>query len=109
MDAKVLGARGCLDTEGEKVSVVSAVTDQKGAHFLGCQHGIGLLAGDGAPVEATLLELLKSGQDHLILSFRGESFVMVRQPHFGVQGAATHRGVKLAVSYHGAMPAFLAA
>lgn len=108
-DTKVLGARCCLDTEGEQVLVVRAVTDQKSAHLLIRQHGIGILASDGAPVEATLLELLKCGQDHLILVVAGERFVMVRQPHVGVQGAAAHHGVKLAVSYHGAVPAFLAA
>lgn len=108
-NTEVLGARYRLDTEGEQVLVVGAVTDQKGAHLLIRQHGIGIPAGDGAPVEAALLELLKCGQDHVILVSAGERFVMVRQPHVGAREAAAHHGVKLAVSYHGAVPAFLAA
>lgn len=47
---------------------------------------------------------MKCGEDHLVLCPRGESLVMIRQPHVGVQGAAAHCGIKLAVSYHGAVP-----
>lgn len=105
MDAQVLGARRRLDAEGEQVSVVGAVPDEERAGGLGRQHGVGLLPGDGAPVEAALLELLERGEDHLVLRFGGESLVTVRQPHTGVQRAAAHCVVKLAVSYHGAVPA----
>lgn len=104
LDAQVLGARRRLDTEGEEVSVVRAVPDQEGAGSLCRQHGVGILPRDRAPVEATLLELVQSVEDHLVLHLGGERFVTVRQPHAGVQGAAAHRGVKLAVSYHGAVP-----
>lgn len=104
LDPQVLGARRCLDTEGEQVTVVRAVPDEEGAGGLGCQHGVGLLPIDGAPVEATLLELVERGEDHLVLRL-GESLETVRQPHVGVQEAAAHCGVKLAVSYHGAVPA----
>lgn len=91
------------------MSVVRAVPDEEGACALGCQHAVGLLASDGAPVEATLLELVKRGQDHLVLRLGGESLVTVRQPHVGVQGAAAHCGVaQLAVSYHGAVHALWA-
>lgn len=105
LDAQVLGARRRLDTEGEQVPVVRAVPDQERAGGLGRQHGVGLLPGDGAPVEATLLELVERGEDHLVLRLGGEGLVTVRQPHAGVQEAAAHCGVKLAVSYHGAVPA----
>lgn len=105
LDAQVLGARRCLDTEGKQVSVVRAVPHDKGAGGLGRQHGIGLLPGDGAPVEATLLELVKRGEHHLVLRLGSERLVTVRQPHAGVQEAAAHCGFKLAVSYHGAVPA----
>lgn len=104
-DAQVLGARLRLDTEGEQVPVVRAVPDEKGAGGLGRQHGVGLLPGDGAPVEAALLHLVECGEDHLVLRLGGKSLVMVRQPHVGVQEAAAHRGVKLAVGDHGAVPA----
>lgn len=87
------------------MTVVRAVPDEKSAGGLRCQHGIGLLSSDGAPVEATLLELVECGEDHLVLRLGGESLVTVRQPHVGVQKAAAHRGVKLAVSYHGAVAA----
>lgn len=104
LDTQVLGARRRLDTEGEQVSVVGAVPDEERAGGLGRQHGVGLLPGDGAPVEATLLELVERVEDHLVLRLGGESLVTVRQPHAGVQEAAAHCGVKLAVSYHGAVP-----
>lgn len=104
LDTQVFGARRRLDTEGEQVTVVGAVPDEESAGGLGCQHGIGLLSSDGAPVEATLLEFVERGEDHLVLGL-GESLVTVRQPHVGVQKAAAHRGVKLAVSYHGAVAA----
>lgn len=105
LDAQVLGARRRLDTEGEQVSVVRAVSDEERAGSLGRQHGIGFLPGDRAPVEATLLQLLERGEDHLVLRLRDESLVTVRQPHVGVQEAAAHCVVKLAVSYHGSVPA----
>lgn len=104
LDAEVLGSGHRLDAEGEQVTVVRAVPDQEGAGGLGCQHGVGLLSIDGAPVEATLLEFVERGKDHLVLRFRAKSLVTVRQPHVGVQVAAAHGGVKLAVSYHGAVP-----
>lgn len=104
LDAQVLGARRRLDAEGEQVPVVRAVPDEERAGGLGRQHGVGLLAGDGAPVEAALLELVERGEDHLVLRLGGESLVTVRQPHTGVQEAAAHCGFKLAVSYHGAVP-----
>lgn len=104
LDAKVLGARPRLDTEGEQVPVVGAVPDHEGASGLGRQHGVGLLPVDGAPVEAALLELVQRGEHHLVLRLGGESLVTVRQPHAGVHEAAAHCGVKLAVSYHGAVP-----
>lgn len=85
--------------------VVGAVSDEEGAGGLSRQHGIGLLPSDGPPIEATLLQLVKCGEDHLILGFGGERFKTLRQPHAGVQEAAAHCGVKLAVSYHGAVPA----
>ena len=84
--------------------VVGAVPDEEGTGGLGRQHGIRLLPGDGAPVEAALLELVERGEDHLVLRLGGERLVKVRQPHVGVQEAAAHCGVKLAVSYHGAVP-----
>lgn len=105
LNAQVLGARRSLDAEGEQVPVVRAVPDEERASGLGCQHGVGLLPSDGAPVEATLLELVERGQDHLVLRLGGEGLVTVRQPHVGVQEAAAHCVVKLAVSYHGAVPA----
>lgn len=105
LDAQVLGARGRLDTEGEQVPVVGAVPDEERAGCLVRQHGVGILPGDGAKVEATLLEFVERGEDHLVLRLGGESLVKVRQPHVGVQEAAAHCGVKLAVSYHGAVPA----
>lgn len=85
LDAQILGARRRLDTEGEQVSVVRTVPHKEGAGGLFCQHGIGLLSCDGTPVEATLLEFLESGEDHLVLRLGGESFVTVRQPHVGIQ------------------------
>lgn len=109
LDAQVLGARRRLDTEGEQVSVVGAVPDEERARCLARQHGVGLLPSDGAPVEATLLEFVEGGEDHLVLRFGGESLVTVWQPHAGVQEAAAHCGVKLAVSYHGALPDLYAA
>lgn len=87
------------------MSVVRAVPNEERAGGLGRQHAVGLLPSDGAPVEATLLELVESGEDHLVLRLGGESLVTVRQPHVGVQEAAAHCGVKLAVSYHGAVTA----
>ena len=81
--------------------VVGAVPEEECAGGLSCQHGIGLLPGDGAPVEATLLELVQCGEDHLVLRLGGEGLVTLRQPHVGVQDAAAHCVVKLAVSYHG--------
>lgn len=105
LDAQVLCARRRLDTEGEQVPVVGAISDEECAGGLGRQHGVGLLPGDGAPVEATLLELVECGEDHLVLCLGGERLVTVRQPHVGVQEAAAHCVVKLAVSYHGAVPA----
>lgn len=104
LDAQVLGARRRLDAEGEQVAVVGTVPNEERACRLCRQYGIGLLPSDGAPVEATLLELVERGEDHLVLRF-GESLVTVRQPHVGVQEAAAHCVVKLAVSYHGAVPA----
>lgn len=104
LDAQVLGARRRLDAEGKQVSVVGAVPDEERAVGLGRQHGVGLLTSDGGPVEAALLELVERGEDHLVLRLGGESLVTLRQPHTGVQEAAAHCGVKLAVSYHGAMP-----
>ena len=86
------------------MSVVGAVPDEEGAGGLGRQHGIGLLPGDGAPVEAALLELVVRGEDHLVLRLGGERLVTVRLPHVGVQEAAAHCGVKLAVGYHDAVP-----
>lgn len=85
------------------MSLVGAVPDEECAGGLGRQRGVGLLPGDGAPVEATLLELVERGEDHLVLRVGGESLVTVRQPHVGVQEAAAHCG--LAESYHGAVPA----
>lgn len=105
LDAQVLGARRRLDAEGKQVPVVGAVPDEERAGRFGRQHGVGILPGDGAPVEATLLEFVERGEDHLVLGLGGESLVKVRQPHVGVQEAAAHCGVKLAVSYHGAVPA----
>lgn len=105
LDAQVLGARRRLDAEGEQVPVVRAVPDEECAGGLGRQHGVGLLPGDGAPVEAALLELVERGEHHLVLRLGGESLVTVRQPHVGVQEAAAHCVVKLAVSYHGAVAA----
>lgn len=105
LDAQVLGARCRLDTEGKQVPFVGAVPDQERASGFGCQHGVGLLPCDGAPVEATFLELVERPEDHLVLRLGGESLVTVRQPHVGVQEAAAHCVVKLAVSYHGAVPA----
>lgn len=67
LNAQILGARRCLDTEGEQMSVVRTVPHQEGARGLSCQHGIGLLSCNGTPVEATLLELVESGEDHLVL------------------------------------------
>lgn len=87
------------------MSVVRAVPDEERAGGLGSQHGVRLLPGDGAPVETTLLELVERGKDHLVLRLGSEGLVTVRQPHVGVQEAAAHCGVKLAVSYHGAVPA----
>lgn len=81
--------------------VVGAVPEEECAGGLSRQHGIGLLPGDGAPVEATLLELVQCGEDHLVLRLGGEGLVTLRQPHVGVQDAAAHCVVKLAVSYHG--------
>lgn len=104
LDAQIFGARRCLDTEGEQMAVVRTVPHKEGACGLSCQHGIGLLPCNGTPVEATLLELVESGEDHLVLRLGGESLVTVRQPHVGVQEAAAHCGIKLAVSYHGAVP-----
>lgn len=109
MDAQVLGAQCRFDAEREQVPVVGAVPDEEGADVLGQQHRVGLLAGDGAPVEAALLELVERGEDHLVLRHGAESLVTLRQPHVGVQEAAAHCGVKLAVSYHGALPTLLAA
>jgi len=105
LDAQVLGARRRLDAEGEQVPVVGAVPDQERARGLGRQHGVGLLPGDGGPVEAALLEFVERGEYHLVLRLGGESLVTLRQPHTGVQeDAAAHCEVKLAVSYHGAVP-----
>lgn len=104
LNAQIFGARRCLDTEGEQMSIVRAVPHQEGARALGCQHSIGILSCDGPPVEATLLELVESGEDHLVLCLGGESLVTLRQPHFGIHEAAAHCGIKLAVSYHGAVP-----
>lgn len=104
LDAQVLGARRRLDAEGEQVSVVRTVPHEEGPAGLGRQHGVGLLPRDGTPVEATLLQLVQRGEDHLVLRLGGERFVTVRQPHVGIQGAAAHCEVKLAVSYHGAVP-----
>ena len=87
------------------MAVVRAVPDEEGAGGLGRQHGVGLLPGDGAPVEAALLQLVERGQDHLVLRLGVKRLVVVRQPHVGVQKAAAHGVVKLAVSYHGAVPA----
>ena len=67
LDAQVLGARGSLDTEGEEVAVVRAVAHQEGAGGLGAEHGTGLLAPHGAPVEAALLELAHGRQHQLVL------------------------------------------
>lgn len=105
LDAQVLGARRRLDTEGEQVPVVGAVPEEERPGCLDRQNIVGILPGDGAPVEVTLLEFVESGEDHLVLRLGGESLVKVRQPHVGVQEAAAHCGVKLAVSYHGAVPA----
>lgn len=105
LDAQVLGARRRLDAEREEVAVVRAVADEEGAGGLGRQQGVGLLPRHGAPVEAALLQLVQRGQHHLELSLGAERLVVVRQPHVGVQEAAAHRCVKLAVSYHGAVPA----
>lgn len=105
MDAQVLGAGRRLDAEGEQVSVVRAVPDEESAGGLGRQHDVGFLPGDGSPVEATLLQLVERCKDHLVLRLGGESLVTVRQPHVGIQEAAAHCVVKLAVSYHGAVPA----
>lgn len=85
--------------------VVRAIPDEERAGRFVRQHGVGILPRDGAPVEATLLEFVERGEDHLVLGLGGESLVKVRQPHAGVQEAAAHCGVKLAVSYHGAVPA----
>lgn len=104
LDAQILRARRCLDAEGEQVPVVRAVPDEEGAGGLGRQHGVGLLPGDGAPVEAALLQLVERGQDHLVLRLGAERLVVVRQPHAGVQEAAAHCVIKLAVSYHGSVP-----
>lgn len=90
------------------MSVVGAVADQEGADGLGGQHGVGLLAIDRAPVEAALLELVQGGDDELVLHLGAEGLVTVRQPHGGVEGAAAHDGVKLAVGYHGAAHCFFA-
>lgn len=109
LDAQVLGTRRRLDAEGEQVSDVGAVPDEERAGGLGREHAVGLLPGDGAPVEAALLELVERGEDHLVLRLGGERLVTVRQPHVGVQEAAAHCEVKLAVSYHGAVPAHWAA
>lgn len=105
LDAQVLCARRCLDTEGEQVPVIGAVSDEECAGGFSRQHGVGLFPGDCAPVEATLLKFVERGEDHLVLRLGGESLVTVRQPHVGVQEAAAHCVVKLAVSYHGAVPA----
>lgn len=105
LHTQVLGARRRFDAEREQVSVVRAVPDEEGAGGLGRQHGVGLLPVDGTPVEATLLELVERGEHHLVLRLGGERLIALRQPHVGVHGAAAHRGVKLAVSYHGAVPA----
>lgn len=91
------------------MSVVRAVPNEECTGGLSCQHGIGFLPGHGAPVEAALLQLVERGEHHLILSLRGEGLVTVRQPHVGVQEAAAHCVVKLAVSYHGSAPALYAA
>lgn len=107
LDAQVLGARRRLDAEGEQVPVVGAVPDEERADGLVRQHGVGVLAGDGGPVEAALLELVEGGEDHLVLGLGGERLVALRKPHAGVQEAAAHRGVKLAESYHGAVPVLL--
>lgn len=104
LNTQIFGARRCLDTEGEQMSIVRAVPHQEGARGLSCQHGIGLLSCNGTPVEAALLELVESGEDHLVLRLGGESLVTVRQPHVGIHEAAAHCGIKLAVSYHGAVP-----
>lgn len=87
------------------MSVVRAVPNDECAGGLRRQHGIGFLPSDGAPVEAALLQLLERGEHHLILRLRREGLVTVRQPHVGVQEAAAHCVVKLAVSYHGSVPA----
>lgn len=105
LDAQVFGASCSLHTEGEKVPGVRAVPDEESPNSLSCQHGVGLFSVDGAPVEAALLQLVQRVQDHLVLRLGGESLVTLRQPHVGgFQKAAAHREVKLAVSYHGAVP-----
>lgn len=109
LDAQVLGARRRLHAEGEQVPVVRAVPNEEGAGGLGRQHGVGLLPGDGAPVEAALLQLVERSQDHLVLRLGAERLVVVRQPHAGVQEAAAHCVIKLAVSYHGSVPTLEAA
>lgn len=81
--------------------VVGAVPEEERAGGFGRQHGVGLLPSDGAPVEATLLELVQRGEDHLVLRLGGKGLITLRQPHVGVQDAAAHCVVKLAVSYHG--------
>ena len=105
LDAQVLGARRRLDTEGEEMAVVRAVPDEEAAGGLGGQHGVGLLATDGAPVESTLLEFVQVGEHQLVLQLGAEGLVTVGQPHVGVERAAAHDGVKLAVGYHGAASA----
>ena len=106
LDAEVLGARRRLDAEGEEVAVVGAVADEEGAGRLGAQQAVGLFAADGSPVEAALLELAHGAQDQLVLHLGAEGLEAVgREPHAGFEGAAAHRGVKLAVGYHGAAPA----
>lgn len=54
LDPHTLRADHRLDAEGEQVSVVRAVPDKEGPDSFLLQQSVGLLAGDAAPVEATV-------------------------------------------------------
>lgn len=83
--------------------VVRAVPQEERAAGFHAQHMIGLFTADGAPVEATLLELHDGVLNHLILQLRAERFKAVRlQSRTALKQTAAHSVVKLTVGYHGA-------
>lgn len=110
VDAQVLRSASCLHGQGEEVVVVCRVADEESAGRLGAQQGAGLPSSDGAPVEATLLELTQSSHHLLVVFMRAEGLVVMRGKVWPLNPALrrgrTAHGEEVVLStegYHGAM------